>query len=125
MHVASPAMSLVLEMVMFNVGQAVTHFGFAAAECFIPECDSIPLDRHTDGNRIELRVDHQLRAKSTGAQLRASEIQIISFFELVVRKFVPCREPQPIGLAIWSNDVHSGDLCLFSTIFGVAGNIER
>ena len=118
-------MSLVLEMVMFNVGEAMTHFGFAAAESFIPERHSIPFDRHPDGNRVELRVDHQLRAKSTGAQLRTSEIQIISFFELVVRKFVPCREPQPIGLAIWSNDVYSSDLCLFSTIFGVARNVER
>src|SRR5262249_28018388 len=62
-HVSGAAMRLELEMMMFDVGEAVAHAVFAAADLLAPEDAAVPLDGGSATNRAKIRVQRQLRSE--------------------------------------------------------------
>jgi hypothetical protein len=68
-HISSAAMCCVLEVMVLDIGEAVTHFRIAAAEALVPEHTSITLDGDVNRHRVEPRINHKFRPKCTRAQL--------------------------------------------------------
>ena len=75
MNLARPAVPFKLEMMVLNILQAVTHFGFSAAKCFALKHAPIPFDRRGYRYRFELGIDHKFRSQGTGAELGARRVQ--------------------------------------------------
>src|SRR6516162_8286353 len=69
MHISAPAMCRVLEVMVLDVGEAVTHFRIAAQEGLVPEHGSIALDGNGNRYGVEIRINHQFRPECAGAQL--------------------------------------------------------
>src|SRR6185437_11558411 len=68
MEIAGVAMEVELEMVVFDVGEAVAHVGLAGLDRARPDGLTIAFDRDFARNQMEVRIDHQLRADGTGSQ---------------------------------------------------------
>jgi hypothetical protein len=127
MHVdvPAPAVSFVLEMVMLNVLQTVTHFGFTAPERPSPENTSFPLDCHRHRYGLEFRIDHEFWPKRASAEFRARKVEIVFFLELMIGKLVAHSHADPIGQTIRRNYVDAGDFSFISAILGIGRNVER
>ena len=124
MNLAWPAVPFKLEMMVLDVVQAVTHFGFSGAETLAPKHVAVPFDRRGHRDRLEFCIHHEFWPKGTSAQLRAREVQIILLFELMIGKLIADRKAHAIRPAIRSDQVNACDLSLFATILGVSGNVE-
>src|SRR5216684_8365720 len=76
-------------------------------------------------NRLEPRTNHKLGPQAAGAQLRAREIEIVAFLELVIGELVARGHSNAIRRATLANHVDPGQLRLFPTIFSVGGYRQR
>src|SRR5947199_10744067 len=90
-NVPRVAVRFVLEMMMFNILQTVAHLCLAGADLFSPQRPASAFNHDFAANRVENWFDDKLRSDRTGPQLRTGQIELISFFETVIRKFVPNR----------------------------------
>src|ERR1035437_8638547 len=125
MNLSRPAVPFKLEMMVLNVLQAVTHFGFSGAKGLAPEHAPIPFDRRGHRYRLEFRIDHKFRSEGTSAELRAREVQIVLLFKLMIRKLITHRKADSIRPAIRSDEINARDLGLLATVLGIPRNVER
>src|SRR6202034_684730 len=125
MNLSRLAVPFKLEMMVLNILQAVTHFGFPGAKCFAPEHAPIPFDGRGHRYRFEFRIDYKFRTKGTGAELRAREVQIVLFFKLMIRKLIAHRKANSIRLGIRSDEINACDFGLLASVLGITGNVER
>src|SRR5207248_4283664 len=124
MSVAGAAMSLELEMMMFDVLQAMAHFRLTTPECLAPPRLTVTRDAGSHSNGVELRVNHHLRPKGTTAKLGAGQVEIIFLFEFVIGKLVSSRHPDSIRLSVGGNQIQTRNLGLLAAVFRVPGNVE-
>jgi len=68
-YITRPAMRFKLEMMMFDILQAVAHFRFTGADGLGPEDLTVALDARFARNGLELLINHQLRAERAGSEL--------------------------------------------------------
>src|ERR1700735_4273521 len=109
MNAARLAMACELEMMMFEICQAVAHILLAADDLLMPQCCSSTFDPHRAGDFGEGSVDDELRAQAAGAQLRACEVEVIPLLEFVIRELVALCDADAKGTAIGRNDVNAGE----------------
>jgi hypothetical protein len=62
------AMSGELEMMMFKIGEAVTHVRLSTRDFLAPEASSGALDAHFPTHVVKLGFDDELRAKAAGPE---------------------------------------------------------
>jgi len=74
MDVAWATVQLKLEMMVFNVSQAVTHFRFPGVKGLGPEHLPVPFDGRGHGSRFELCIHHEFWPKGTVPEFRAREV---------------------------------------------------
>jgi hypothetical protein len=67
-NISSPAMRFVFEMMMLDILQAMTHFGFAAAKSPAPLKIAVTPNRNCDRDGLEVRINDKFRANRTSAQ---------------------------------------------------------
>src|SRR5258708_3505754 len=125
MNLSRPAVPFKLEMMVLNILQAVTHFGFSSAKGLAPKGIPTPFDRRAHVYRFEFGIDYEFRSKGTSAELRASEVQIILLFKLMIRKLIAHRKANSIRPGIRSDEINARDLGLFAPVLGITGNVER
>ena len=83
-NISRAAMGFILEMMVFDVRQAVTHLSLAAAEGFRPEQVAGALDLHLDRHGLEVRVYDKFRSERAGAKLGRRQVEIVRLLEYVV-----------------------------------------
>src|SRR5580658_4505625 len=110
---------------MLKVAKTVAHFLFAAGDGLRPEVPAIARDTHLARNQMEIRIDYEFRTERTGAQLRSRQVEIIAFFEDVVRELIALYHSDSIRLPVPADEIGRGDLGFFAPICGVCGYEER
>ena len=71
-------------------------------------------------HEAEIGIDHQLRAEGAGAELRSREVQVVVLLELVIGKLIAGCHADAAGTPGRIDEVHAGDLRLFSAVFRVS-----
>ncbi len=99
-HVSRTTVSFKFEMMMLNVAQPMAHFGFAATERLGPLNTPVPLDRRGYGDGVKFRINHQFWSERTGAELGARQVEVVLFFDLMIREFISGRHAHAIRAAI-------------------------
>src|ERR1700677_101654 len=73
---------------------------------------------------MEIGIDYEFRTERTGAQLGSSQVEIISFFEEVVRELIALHHSDSIRLPVPADEIRRGNLGFFAPICGVWRNEE-
>src|SRR5438270_8254002 len=95
-NVPRVAVRFVLEMMVFDILQTVAHLRLTGADLFSPQLPASAFNHDFASNRLEFWIDDKLRSNRTGPQFRAGQIEVISFFKTVIRKFVTdCHSDAP------------------------------
>src|SRR5215469_5843718 len=125
MNVPTTTMSLVLEVVMFDVFEAVTHFRLAATKRLAPQNNTLALDLHCNRQRFKIGVNDQFGSQRTGAQFGACKVEIVLLFKLVIGELVARSQADAIRMPVGCDQVHSGNLGLLAAILGITGYVQR
>src|SRR5438105_7907377 len=123
--VAGPAMLLVFEVMMFEVGQRVAHVAFAAGELCLPNNLAAALDRNSAGHSGKIGAHDQLRSDGALAQLRRREVQVIYRFHNVIGKLIPLYQANAVRHSIWADQIRAGDFRLVAAILCKVRHDER
>jgi hypothetical protein len=114
-----------LEVMMFQVGQAVTHVLLSAGDLFVPEGCARALDAYVTGDVGEGCSQHKFGAQAADAELGAREVEVITSLEFVIGELIALSDTDAKWSAIGRNDVDAGELGLFAAVFSVRGNLKR
>src|SRR5260370_6513371 len=116
MHVSWLAVSLKLEVMVFEISETVAHIFFPGLHLLRPDRLCSTLNPNLSCNRLKRSANHKLRPQAAGTQLRARKIQIVSLLKLVIRELVPPGQPNAIRRAILAHPVDSRPFRLLPTI---------
>src|SRR6185437_3508828 len=119
MHRARLPVAFKLEVMVFQVGEAVAHVVLAGGDGLRPERFTAAQDADLAGNGVEIRVDRKLRANAAGAQLRSCKVEIVALLELMIGELIAHCHADAIWRSVFGDDVDASDLGFFATIFPV------
>src|SRR5260370_1868121 len=122
MHVSWLAVSLKLEVMVFEISETVAHIFFPGLHLLRPASLCSRPSPNLSCNRLKRSANHKLRPQAAGTQLRARKIQIVSLLKLVIGELVPRGHPNAIRRAILANHVDSGQFRLFPTILFIGAH---
>nr|GFD19589.1 hypothetical protein [Tanacetum cinerariifolium] len=116
-HIARAQELGVLEMVEFEVGQAVAHVVFATEKLLLPDHLAVALDAAHAGQVTRQFADAQFRAVGAITQLGMRQVQVVATLHDVVGELVAQCVAQAVRLAVVADDVETGQFGFFTRVF--------
>src|SRR6185437_12998270 len=96
MHRARLPVAFKLEVMVFEVGEAVAHIVFPRGDGLGPVGFITAQEADLTRYSVEIRGYRQHAANTSGAQLRSSKVEIVALFELVIGEFIADRHADAI-----------------------------
>src|SRR5580658_7680667 len=112
-------------MMMLEIAQTVAHLLLTAGDGLRPEVLASARDTYFARNRLEIGIDCEFRPERAVAQLGSSQIEIITFFEEVVRELIALHHSNSIRPPVPADEIRGGDLGFFAAICSVWGDEQR
>src|SRR5271170_7630049 len=127
MHVEIPgqAMTIELEVMMFQVSETVRHILFPGLNRFLPYRCASALDSHFTSDGTEVAANYQFRANAALAQLRTSKVQIVMLLKFVIAELVADTKTDAVRRAVFRDEIDTSDLSFFATVFSMSRNGQR
>ena len=126
MDVTRSAMLRILEVMVLEIPQRVTHRALAASQlAAVVDRASAAKDRAAQRDVLEIGMRVERGPHRTGAQFRRRQVEITDLLGGVVRPFVPQGEPQPPRPAGRIDHVAADDFRLFAPIERERRHVER
>src|SRR5271165_693590 len=124
-YVSRSAMTLELEVMMFQVPQAVAHLRLAGSEPARPEHTTVPVNLYFCRHRGKLGVHDQFRTERARPEFRARQVEIVLLLEPMIGELVARGHPDAVRRSVWPNHIDAGYLRLLATVFSITRDIER
>ena len=114
----------VLEVVVFEVGEAVGHVGFAGDDRSGPEGVASVFDSYGAVDVVEVGVEDEFWAEGAISELGWRQVEVILLFHHVIGEFVTDGETDTARVSIAVDHVAAGDFGLLTTVVRISGYVE-